>query len=127
MYAAGTNMNCDQYKEAIAADPSESFDGGALHSAECSSCNAFKAEMQALDVRIAAAFAIDVPDLNMPELPLITSEDKVVDLASRRPIRWTTPAWVGLAASVVHLHRARNKLNDEIGEGAAACTPQEKI
>ncbi len=101
MYAAGTNMNCDQYKEAIAADPSESFDGGALHSAECSSCNAFKAEMQALDVRIAAAFAIDVPDLNMPELPLITSEDKVVDLASRRPIRWTTPAWVGLAASVV--------------------------
>jgi len=101
MNAAGTNMNCEQYREAIAADPSESFDGGALHSAECSSCNAFKAEIQALDARIAAALAIDVPDLKMPELPAVTSEEKVVDLTSRRPIRWTTPAWVGLAASVV--------------------------
>ena len=101
MNAAGTNMNCEQYREAIAAGPSESFDGGALHSAECSSCNAFKAEIQALDARIAAALAIDVPDLKMPELPAVTSEEKVVDLASRRPIRWTTPAWVGLAASVV--------------------------
>ncbi len=101
MNAAGTNMNCEQYKEAIAADPSESFDGGAVHAADCSSCNAFKAEIQALDARIAAALAIDVPDLKMPELPAVTSEEKVVDLASRRPIRWTTPAWVGLAASVV--------------------------
>ena len=101
MSAAGTNMNCDDYKEAIAADPSESFDGGAVHAADCSSCNAFKAEIQALDARIAAALAIDVPDLKMPELPAVTSEEKVVDLASRRPIRWTTPAWVGLAASVV--------------------------
>ena len=101
MSAAGQNMNCEDYKQAIAADPSESFDGGALHSAECSSCNAVKAEMQALDVRIAAALAIDVPDLKMPELPAMTGEDKVVDLASRRPIRWTTPAWIGLAASVV--------------------------
>ncbi len=94
-------MNCEDYKQAIAADPSESFDGGVLHSAECSSCKAVRAQMQALDVRIAAALAIDVPDLKMPELPVMTGEDKVVDLASRRPIRWTTPAWIGLAASVV--------------------------
>ena len=100
MSAAGQNMNCEDYKQAIAADPSESFDGGALHSAECSSCNAFKAEMQALDARIAAALAIDVPELTMPELPPVRGGEKVVDLASRRPIRWTTPAWVGLAASV---------------------------
>ncbi|MFQ5982989.1 MAG: DUF3379 family protein [Woeseiaceae bacterium] len=91
-------MNCDDYKTAIAADPSESFDGGARHSAECSSCSAYKAEMQALDAKIAAALAIDVPDLKMPDL---TGEDKVVDLASRRRIRWTAPAWVGLAATVV--------------------------
>ncbi len=57
--------------------------------------------MQALDVRIIAALAIDVPELKMPELPTMKGEDKVVDLASRRPIRWTTPAWIGLAASVV--------------------------
>ena len=101
MNAAGMNMNCEQYREAIAADPSESFDGGALHSAECSSCTAYKAEMQALDVRISAALEIDVPELTMPELPSISDGERVVDLASRRPIRWTTPAWVGLAASVV--------------------------
>ena len=101
MNAAGTNMNCEQYKEAIASDPSESFDGGAVHSAECLSCNAFKAEMHALDVRISAALEIDVPELTIPELPQMTGEEKVVDLASRRPISWTTPAWLGLAASVV--------------------------
>ena len=94
-------MNCEKYREAIAADPSESFDGGAVHSAECSSCSAFKDEMQALDARISAALKIDVPDLSMPEFPSIASEEKVVDISSRRPIRWTTPAWVGLAASVV--------------------------
>ncbi len=77
-------MNCEQYKESIAADPSESFEGGAGHSAACSPCSAFKAEMQALDVRISAALEIDVPDLAMPELPPITAEEKVVDLASRR-------------------------------------------
>ncbi len=101
MNAAGTNMNCEQYKEAIAADPSELFDSGALHSAECSACNAFKMEMQALDVRISAALEIDVPELTIPELPSKAGEEKVVDLASRRPIKWTTPAWLGLAASVV--------------------------
>jgi len=101
MNAAGTNMNCEQYKESIATDPSESFDGGAEHSATCSPCNAFKAEMQALDSKISAALEIDVPDFVMPELPPITGEEKVVDLASRRPRSWTTPAWLGLAASVV--------------------------
>ncbi len=101
MNAAGTSMNCEQYREAIAADPSESFDGGAVHSAECSPCNALKAEMRALDERISAALKIDVPDLSMPEFPSVASEEKVVVLSSRRPIRWTTPAWVGLAASVV--------------------------
>jgi len=101
MSAAGTNMNCEQYKEAIAADPSESFDGGALHSAECSSCNVLKAEMRALDARIATALAIDVPELAMPELPPVTAEEKIVDLASRRPGKFTTPVWLALAASVV--------------------------
>ena len=101
MNAAGTNMNCEQYREAIAADPSESFDGGAQHAAECSSCAAYKSEMQTLDARISAALEIDVPELTMPELPSMASEEKVVDIASRRPLAWSTPAWVGLAASVV--------------------------
>ena len=86
MNAAGINMNCEQYREAIAADPSESFDGGALHSAECSACNAFKAEMQALDKKISAALEIDVPELTMPDLPSMAGEEKVIDIRSRRPI-----------------------------------------
>lgn len=101
MNAAGTNMNCEQYREAIAADPSESFDGGAAHSAECSSCNAFKAEMRALDARILAALEIDVPDLAVPDLPSMADEEKIVELASRRRTRRSTPVWIGLAASVV--------------------------
>lgn len=100
MNAAGTNMNCEQYKEAIAADPSESFDGGAAHSAECSSCNAVKIEMRALDARILAVLEIDVPELTMPDLPSMAGEQKVVHLASRRPGTWSIPAWVGLAASI---------------------------
>lgn len=94
-------MNCEDYREAIAANPSETFDGGAQHAADCASCSGYKAQLQALDARIAAALAIDVPKLEMPELPAITGRDNVVELEPRRPIRWTTPTWVGLAASVV--------------------------
>jgi hypothetical protein len=101
MSAAGEGMNCEQYREAIAADPSESFDGGALHSAECSACSALKAEMQALDAKIAAALAIEVPELKMPELPPVSAGEKVVDLASRRQRKFSTPVWIALAASVV--------------------------
>ena len=101
MSAAGQNMNCEEYKVAIAADPSESFDGGAPHSADCASCSSLKAEMQALDTRIAAALEIDVPELRMPQLPAIAGDENVIDLTSRRAIRWTTPAWIGLAASIV--------------------------
>ncbi|MFQ6006898.1 MAG: DUF3379 family protein [Woeseia sp.] len=94
-------MNCEDYRRAIAADPSEPFDGGALHSADCPSCSAYKAEIEALDARIAAALAIDVPELEIPELPALSGADKVVELASWRRVRWTTPTWVGIAASVV--------------------------
>jgi anti-sigma factor RsiW len=94
-------MNCEKYREAIAADPSESFEGGAAHSAECPSCTDFKAEMQALDARIAAALAIDVPQLTLPELPATGGGDGAVELASRRRPGWSAPAWIGLAASVV--------------------------
>ncbi len=72
-----------------------------MHSAECSSCSAFKEEMQLLDARISTALKIDVPELTIPKLPSMAGEEKVVDIASRRTIRWTTPAWLGLAASVV--------------------------
>lgn len=95
MNASGKNMNCEEYKEAIAADPSASFDG-ADHAAGCESCAAFQAEMQALDHRIAKALAINVPDLRMPELPAI-EDDNVVNLPFERKSK--APAWLAIAAS----------------------------
>jgi len=88
-------MNCEQYRQAIAADPA--FDGGAGHLAECGSCQAYRREMLELDRMIGRALAIDVPRLDVPELPDI-SADKVVTLESRRG---RAPVWLAIAATVV--------------------------
>ena len=89
-------MNCEEYREAIAADPS--FDGGAGHVTECAACQAYRNEMLALNATIARALVLDAPDLVMPELPDIET-DKVVPLAHRR--RVTPPLWLAMAATVV--------------------------
>jgi hypothetical protein len=95
-------MNCEDYREAIAADPSESFEHGAGHAVACESCSALKAEMLALDVMIASALAIDVPQLKMPDLPrLDEDDDKVVNLPFRRTAKLSAPTWLGIAASFV--------------------------
>ncbi len=99
MSASGNSMNCENYREAIAADPSESFEGGAEHAATCGLCSAYKAEMRALDATIRNALAIDVPELKIPDLPPIGEDDQVVNLPFRRGPRLTTPAWIGIAAS----------------------------
>jgi len=100
MTTSNKNMNCEDYKEALAADPSASFEGGAGHVATCESCAAFQAEMQSLDVKIAKALAIDVPDLKLPELPEI-EDDNVVNLPFKSRRALSTPAWIGIAATVV--------------------------
>jgi hypothetical protein len=87
-------MNCEDYRQAVAADPS--FDGGAGHLADCSSCQEYRQEMLALERKIGLAMAIGVPKLVMPELPDIES---VVTLPHRHRI--TTPAWFAMAATVV--------------------------
>lgn len=88
-------MNCEQYREAIAADPS--FDGGAGHLSECEACQAYRREMLELDRMIGAALAIDVPEPVVPELPDIDT-DKVVALPRRR---WSSTALLAMAATVV--------------------------
>lgn len=88
-------MNCDQYREAIAANPS--FDGGAGHLSECSSCQAYRKEMLELNQRISRALALDVPELDVPELPAIET-DKVVTLPTRK---LSSPVWMAMAATVV--------------------------
>lgn len=99
MNASGQIMNCEDYREAIAADPSESFEGGAGHAVACESCSAYRAEMRALDETIAKALAIDVPELKIPDLPPIGEDDNVVNLPFKRPSKISTPAWLGIAAS----------------------------
>jgi hypothetical protein len=88
-------MNCEQYRQAIAADPS--FDGGAGHLSECAACQDYRTEMQALDHRIGRALALDVPELVLPELPDIET-DNVVSLERKR--RFSPPTWLALAATV---------------------------
>jgi hypothetical protein len=96
-------MNCDEYRIAIAADPSESFDGGAAHAAGCEQCSNYREEMRALDERIARALAIDVPEFRMPELPPIEADNRMRARASGfRASRFrSSPLWVGLAAAAV--------------------------
>lgn len=89
-------MNCDQYREAISGDPS--FDGGAGHLSECSSCQAYRGEMIALDEKILRALSLSVPALKMPELPEVETSN-VVALHSRR--RFSPPTWFAMAATVV--------------------------
>lgn len=96
-------MQCDDYRERIAADPSSSFDGGSHHAAECLACGKFRDEIRVLDERIAAALSIAVPALNLPELPAVMAgrTGSVVDLHSSRPAkRLALPAWIGIAAAL---------------------------
>ncbi len=89
-------MNCEQYREAIAADPA--FEGGADHLSGCEECQAYRREMQALNVQIAKAMQLSVPALKIPELPTIDAE-KVVALPARQPL--SRPVWFAMAASVL--------------------------
>jgi len=93
-------MHCKDYKEAIAADPSQKFDG-AEHASACGSCATYRDEILALDLKIAAALKISTPDLTIPELlPISDDELKITNLPFGRGQRRTL-VWVGLAASVL--------------------------
>ncbi len=102
MSTVNETMNCEQYRQAVAAEPS--FDGGAEHVSVCAECQAFRDEMRALDADIAKALRLDLPSLTLPELPAIDvqdndMQDNVVPLASRRSL--PKPRWLALAASVM--------------------------
>lgn len=88
-------MSCDEYKEALAANPDFIDESG--HLRDCVECQAFYSEILALDARIRAAMELTVPPLRMPELPDLDIE-KVVSLPSRRRI--SPPAWLAIAATV---------------------------
>ena len=88
-------MNCEEYREAIGADPS--FDGGASHLSECAACRAYRREILELDRTIGRALAIQVPELTMPELPEVDTGNVVTML----PRRMSAPVWLAVAATVV--------------------------
>lgn len=101
MNASETNMNCEEYREAIAADPSESFAGGAEHGAACEACADYRTEIRALDNTILSALEIDVPEFRVPELPPIDEDDrKIAHLPFRRAPKVSTGGWIGIAASI---------------------------
>jgi hypothetical protein len=97
-------MNCEEYREAIGADPSESFPGGPEHASGCTECSSYRQELLALDDCIARALAIDVPALSMPELPPVQAAGNVIGIGPapvrRRPNLASPPLWAGLAAAV---------------------------
>lgn len=88
-------MNCAEYQERITADPS--FDGGAGHLAGCAECRAYRVEMQTLDEQIKRALVLEVPELRLPDLPEIET-DNLVSLGARR---LAPPTWLAMAATVV--------------------------
>ena len=92
-------MNSKDYKETIAADPSAPFDYSGLSADERESADAFRDEMLALDETIAKALEIEVPELQMPELPAIEEGSTVVNMPFRKRGRARTPVWIGIAAS----------------------------
>ena len=97
MSTVNETMNCEQYRQAVAAEPS--FDGAADHVSVCAECQAFRGDMRALDADIAKALQLDLPTLTLPELPTIDAQDNVVSLAARRSL--PKPRWFALAASVM--------------------------
>lgn len=94
-------MNCEEYREAITANPSESFVSGSSHAAGCAECGHYRAEIRALDERIAAALAIDVPPLEMPQLPPVDDGGNIVSFPAGRSGKATIPVWLGIAAGVI--------------------------
>ena len=88
-------MNCEEYREAVTADPS--YEGGGEHLAHCGECQAYRQDMRDMDARIERALSLRVPELRMPELPEIDTAE-VANLADRR--RMTAPRWFAVAATV---------------------------
>ncbi len=92
-----TDMNtCEDYRQIVTAEPSHTDTTGHLDS--CADCQAYQSDILEMDRKINAALDIAVPELTMPELPDLDTEN-VVALAPKRKLR--APLWMAAAASVV--------------------------
>lgn len=93
-------MDEKHYERQIAADPSADIDESGLSARDRRAAATFRDEMQALDDKIARALAIEVPALDMPDLPSVDGDDNVTHISRSNKPRFTKPAWIALAASV---------------------------
>lgn len=93
-------MDCEEFRQAIAADPRGGHDAMAEHTAGCTACRALAAEVAALDERIARALAIEVPALALPDLPALRAAPDADVPGGRGRRRLAPPAWLALAAGI---------------------------
>ncbi|MEJ2602918.1 MAG: DUF3379 family protein [Gammaproteobacteria bacterium] len=100
-------MLCEDFRKTLDVDPGADFPGRAAHAAACDDCARYAAEAAVFERKLAAALAIDVPDLDI-RLPDDPEESDVVSLDDRRAARRGTgtrwrglPAWAGIAAALV--------------------------
>lgn len=87
-------MNCETFRQAVAADPADASAQLRSHEVQCSECRQYREALQQFDARLRQAMEIPVPPLKIPDLD---STDNVVPMPKRR---MTTSIWLGLAASV---------------------------
>lgn len=87
-------MNCENFRQAVTADPGDTSAQLLLHENQCSECRKYREAMQQFDTRLRRAMEIPVPPV---EIPALETEDNVIAMPKRR---MTTSVWLGLAASV---------------------------
>jgi len=93
-------MDEQHYEIQIVADPSADIDDTGLSAEDRRAAAAFRDEMRALDEKIAAALAIDVPAFDLPDLPNVDGDDNVTHISRSNKPGFTRPAWIAMAASV---------------------------
>ena len=122
MSQATVDMNCTDYKEALTAEPGYNDESG--HLASCANCQAYREEILSLNEKLIEAMEMPVPELVMPELPDIETEN-VVSLSSRRE----TPkaVWFAMAASVWMRRESGLLVSKSCATGFCGSTPRGQL
>lgn len=87
-------MNCENFRQAVTADPADTSAQLLSHEGRCSECRQHREKIQQFDARLRLAMEIPVPSIKIPDLE---NTDNVVPMPKKR---MTTSIWLGLAASV---------------------------
>ena len=94
-------MNCEEYRLAIGGNTV--VDGAAGHVALCSDCQAYTQELASLNLKLARAMQLDVPELTMPDLPEIETTNVTALPVTRRstmPLCFVVAGTFVLATSI---------------------------